>query len=219
MGSDLETQWAAVKAAPLLYLGALIVLSGIIWWFIDMFYRNRIDGLKEDAGREERENARLLQKLDEASRVGPPHQSALPIPVRQEPPPVLVAEPPESITQKPPPEGERVNVPDGVTAIFLRAQYNDKTALEAGRLLAPYIGKWLRVSGKVFEVAHDEPISWSAAIDDDPNDSMATSMLYFEDGEAPKLEMLRRSVNISAVGQIAKVDRRMVRLDHCVLVN
>ena len=112
-----------------------------------------------------------------------------------------------------------MSVPDGVTAICLRSQYNDRTALEASRLLAPYIGKWLRVSGKVFDVGHDELIGWSVAIDDDPNDSIATSMLYFEDGDASKLEMLRRGVDILAVGQIAKVDRRMIRLDHCALVN
>jgi hypothetical protein len=69
---DLQTQWQAVRAAPLLYIAATAAIILLVWTILHFLYRHRIDGLKEDLGREERECGRLRHKLDEliASNAG-----------------------------------------------------------------------------------------------------------------------------------------------------
>jgi hypothetical protein len=61
MGIDIERQWAAVSAAPALFIGATFVVSGLIWVALHFLYRHRIDGLKEDI-------ERLRQRLLEPAR-------------------------------------------------------------------------------------------------------------------------------------------------------
>ena len=45
-GVDLQQQWEAVKAAPVLYIGALLVLAGVIWWVVNHLKTNQIESLK-----------------------------------------------------------------------------------------------------------------------------------------------------------------------------
>jgi hypothetical protein len=65
MGIDIEREWAAVSAAPTLFIGATIVVSGLIWVALHFLYRHRIDGFKEDI-------ERLRHRLVEASNHPPP---------------------------------------------------------------------------------------------------------------------------------------------------
>lgn len=64
MGIDIEREWAAVTAAPTLFLGATIVVGGLIWVALHFLYRHRIDGLKEDV---ERLRHRLMESAKDPS--------------------------------------------------------------------------------------------------------------------------------------------------------
>jgi hypothetical protein len=61
MGINIDREWAAVSAAPTLFLGALIVAGGLIWVALHFLYRHRIDGFKEDI-------ARLCRRLEESEK-------------------------------------------------------------------------------------------------------------------------------------------------------
>jgi|GEM_PF-3832949 len=65
MAIDIEREWTAVNAAPTLFLGAAIVMGGLIWLVLHFLYRHRIDGLKEDI-------ERLRHRLGEGSKTPPP---------------------------------------------------------------------------------------------------------------------------------------------------
>ena len=46
MNVDLQQQWDAVKAAPVLYLGAILVVTGIIWVIVNYVKRHEISALE-----------------------------------------------------------------------------------------------------------------------------------------------------------------------------
>ena len=46
MDVDLQQQWDAVKAAPVLYLGAILVVTGIIWVIVNYVKRHEISALE-----------------------------------------------------------------------------------------------------------------------------------------------------------------------------
>jgi len=64
MAIDFEREWTAVSAAPTLFLGATIVVGGLIWVVLHFLYRHRIDGFKEDI-------ERLRHRLGESLKTPP----------------------------------------------------------------------------------------------------------------------------------------------------
>jgi hypothetical protein len=203
-----DQQWSAVQSAPGLYIAALIAVGLATWAAIHFLYKHRMEGLREELAKEERENRRLKQKLDEVV------VSTLPSkPARAKSRPT----PRSEVKAMPADAVDRVMVPEGVQAETLRAFFKGKTALEGKRLLEPYLGKWMRVSGVVRDVENNDTLGWTVSIDDDPEALLALITLYLLDGEGPKAEMLRRDAMVSALGRIEKADQYLVSLADCVL--
>lgn len=46
MGEDIQHQWDAVKAAPTIYIAAVIIVVGVIWWIVNHLKSNQIDSLQ-----------------------------------------------------------------------------------------------------------------------------------------------------------------------------
>jgi hypothetical protein len=117
---------------------------------------------------------------------------------------------------KPEPENERVVLPNDLSGTTLRREFEGKTSLEGQRAVQPYLGKWLYISGRVFNVDFDAHIGWNVAIHDDAPSELTS--LYFADSEGPKIETLRLNTNVRVLGQIKSIDRYSIRLEHCTLV-
>lgn len=210
VGETLQSEWDAMIAAPYIFWGAVIVLSGVEWAVLHFLYRHRIDGLKDDLAREQRENAKLVAGRTEVpTRTSParPTDSALAnLPT--------LAEAMEGLRQ-PQPESERVYVSSDVSLEFLMSQFDDRTSHEGDRLVEPYIGKWMHLTGTVQEVGRDKHLGWNVALVGPDKLALKCVMLFFGDNESGKVELLRRGVTLTAVGQIQAIDRSSVRFDHC----
>ena len=130
---------------------------------------------------------------------------------------------PEAVFQ-PPSTPERVYVSGTTSPRNLMALAAGKTSHEGQLVLAPFIGKWMRVEG-VFEDLSVYP-SFSAvslqqqeimnllgvAIHDTSN-----TMFIFEE-KRDRLEVLRVGDKIVVDGEITRVDRHHCRLEHCEIV-
>ena len=76
----------------------------------------------------------------------------------------------------------------------------DRTSVEAGRLLAPYIGRWMRVTGTVHDVRRSE--QWVVVSVDIPEEMMKVVMLYFRGRRNwDRVETLRKGREMTAVGE------------------
>lgn len=67
MGFDIQQQWNAVKSAPVLYIGAICVVAGIIWLLLSHMKANRIESLEERIRLRDDEIADYKRQLDGAS--------------------------------------------------------------------------------------------------------------------------------------------------------
>lgn len=65
MGNQLASEWANVSGAPLLFLGAVIFASVLIWAFVHFIYQARIERLRQDVSSEQAEVNRLRAKFSE----------------------------------------------------------------------------------------------------------------------------------------------------------
>lgn len=213
MGDNLAAQWQAVTNAPLIYGAGLLALAGLVWWFVDMFYKNRIEGLKEDVARSrERRDPALFEEVEKNPKAVPQPSLTKTVHENDEPPTLrekLIA------VDRPEPESQRVTLPAQITLRALHEACTEKTTLEAQRALAPYLGKWIHTSGTVFDVQHDSFIGWNALLWKEGESASAS--LYFDQSQASKVETLRRGIKISVFGQIDKIERDSVLLKHCVI--
>lgn len=203
MGETLQDQWDAVRSAPLLYLAALLVLGGIIWWFIDLLYRHRTDTLKE----------RVEALKDENTRLKSSERPSSPKPLEQQPQKerTVAAKPAQTPRAKP------IPVPENVTPLFLRGLFAGKTEHQGSMLAAPYMGKLMRVTGSVNEVGRGFD-RWSVAIQAAPT-KRGEVILWFDEEARDKVAMLNLGDVVSAEGEIAALNDLWLQLHHCRLVD
>lgn len=95
-----------------------------------------------------------------------------------------------------------------VTFESLTKFYEGRTALEAEKLLKPYIGKWMTFSGVVREIksAHNDRLVVSF------RDELRFLLAYFEKSWADHISILSRGAQISIRGKIEDVDRDSITL-------
>mgnify|MGYP003667128538 CR=1 FL=1 len=67
MGNNIELQWNAVKAAPIVYIAAIIFVSGIIWLIVNHLKSNQIESLEARLKLRDDEIADYRRQLDGAS--------------------------------------------------------------------------------------------------------------------------------------------------------
>jgi len=135
---------------------------------------------------------------------------------------LAVQTPVQAPKEQKPPEPEREAIPvaaddkgrEFVEAdeAYLRNLFQTHTEVQAQTLVAPYIGKWTRVSGTVREVTQGPFDEMTVSLKDRPP-------LYFKrERWQDRLSMLRRGDQIAAIGQIARIGDRGTSLDNCELI-
>jgi hypothetical protein len=100
--------------------------------------------------------------------------------------------------------------------------FKDRTDLQAKPLTAPFIGKWMRLSGPLGNVLSNRPdisqVTFTRKSIFDPDYEPFIVYMYFDrerwDG---RLEVIPPGTNITVVGRLAEFDRVDVHLKHCEL--
>lgn len=102
-----------------------------------------------------------------------------------------------------------------VTTEYLTGLYTGHTDIQGARLVQPYLGKWLKVTG---EVANVSP--WRRGYASVDLEGRLDLGLYFTDKDYvdDRLAVLRIGEPVSIVGEIEKITRTSVWLDNCELV-
>ena len=93
---------------------------------------------------------------------------------------------------------------------FLHNLYRDRTTIQADKLAAIYVGKWMKVRGIVNNVMELSPNETSVSIIP-PSDvskpipnSLSLTVLFFE-GDKERLELLCAGDEMSAIGKIKRI--------------
>jgi len=140
------------------------------------------------------------------------------IPVRPQPKPTAAPRPMRTTGIKLAPQrardAERQFV--DVTPGYLVGLFDSHTTWEADRLVADFVGKWIRVQGTVRDVSKMGDAMYVQVREDATLNSVTTTML-FRDSWSDRVSTLRRGDTIRAIGQIADADRLALRLDPCEL--
>jgi hypothetical protein len=106
-----------------------------------------------------------------------------------------------------------------VPAEYLTRLFTEHTDLQAQKLVEVHKGKWIRVSGRVSDVSGREG-GVIQVILYPPNFEplLESMMLAFDAGDhADRAATLRRGDVVSVEGQITRVSRMHIKLDHCEL--
>jgi hypothetical protein len=108
-------------------------------------------------------------------------------------------------------EDNRVVV--GTNPERLCAFFKDATTAQGKRLVQPYIGKWMRVSGKVSNVG-DSHISFR-------NFGVAGVLIimFFDDKWSDRISVLEMGTTVTVLGQIREIDVLGLQLRNCELVS
>jgi hypothetical protein len=88
--------------------------------------------------------------------------------------------------------------------------------VQTDKVLAPYLGKWMKITGTVREVY---PNLVSLQMGEGHGDKARNATLQIDDKQKPKFHLLELNKQISVIGQIARVYRSEIELDHCELVD
>jgi hypothetical protein len=105
-------------------------------------------------------------------------------------------------------EPERIFV--DTTPEYLIGLFKDKLQHQGEKLAEPYIGKWIRVDGGVHNVRRDS-ISLKFGF-------ISTIFLRFDTTWMDSLHTLQQNQQISAIGQIGRIDEHHLYLAHCELI-
>jgi hypothetical protein len=122
-------------------------------------------------------------------------------------------EQPTPIARKPQEKPERIAV--DVTPEYLMEFYKGRTAVQADKLMATYIGKWRKLSGPLGNV-------WAknfqgTLVSFEPRE-LWPIVMYFDDDWIQRLEVLTPGTPISAFCQIKDASMVNVRFEHCELL-
>ena len=95
--------------------------------------------------------------------------------------------------------------------------FDNRTDLQAERAVQAYIGKWLRLEGMVYNVKDSiNGDTISVWLD---TESMIGIVLHFRKARWLRdLETIVKGDKIAAEGQIAHVERRLMSIDHCEVI-
>lgn len=115
-------------------------------------------------------------------------------------------------------DDQRTFVDDGVTLQYLSGLYANRTGLQADKLAAPYIGKWIEVSGRI-EIATpflEEASTLSLELDQARDGFRYAWMMFLTD--RGRLEVLAPDTKITAVGRIKSIQESQIELLECELL-
>jgi hypothetical protein len=119
------------------------------------------------------------------------------------------------------PEREIVNVAPAYLVDF----FKEHTDIQANRLLEPYIGKWMRVSGPLGNVMSSSGVRVQVTFQHKPlfereSEGMAdwlTIYMYFPEATKDRLALLPRGTPITVLGRIRDAGAASIELEDCEL--
>ena len=88
--------------------------------------------------------------------------------------------------------------------------------IQAGRVIEPYIGKWMQLSGEVANVGEFSYGSSTVTFIKELSDP--TVFMRFNEIWIPRLSILRRTNYINVICKIKSIDAFAVTLDECELI-
>jgi hypothetical protein len=148
-----------------------------------------------------------------------PPPAATPAPIVEAPTvPPPVATPPPPI---PPEKRPKEFVDAYVTPEFLVGLYEGQTALGGEMRASKYIGKWIKVSGPLFETVGGWPLfgERSPVVTSFASQQGPTVTMIFRGKSIDRLAMIPKNQNISVLGQINEIGRSKIGLDNCELMD
>jgi hypothetical protein len=93
------------------------------------------------------------------------------------------------------------------------------TSAQANRLIQPYVGKWMQISGVVNDVAHFGPDTNQVSFTEGPMGLGIIILMYFREKWADEVSMLVKGENITVRGQLRSIEYRdTVALNKCELL-
>jgi hypothetical protein len=97
--------------------------------------------------------------------------------------------------------------------------FRDNTAMQAQKLIGDYVGKWMRVSGRVVNVSsigNNIQVLMRPPISENRPDDYID--LQFAPGWKDRVSILRRDDEISAEGRLANVSGLWISFNDCELI-
>jgi hypothetical protein len=118
-------------------------------------------------------------------------------------------------TEVPVPAPKRIVI--DVAPEYLMGFYKDHTDVQADKLAENYIGKWLKLSGKVANVVSSSAITktWHVILAYKAGYFMGVD---FDNAWADQISVLKRGDEIRVLGQIEAFDGSRLHLVHCELL-
>jgi hypothetical protein len=103
-----------------------------------------------------------------------------------------------------------------VDAAFILSIIKNKehTTAEMQRLLKPYLGKWMKVSGPVRDVS-ESTLTLANYI---TSAGLLDVFLHFDSAWSERPAVQRVGAPVTVLGQIVQADRMALRLKHCELI-
>jgi hypothetical protein len=147
----------------------------------------------------------------------PPRAGVVQEPPKVEAPNVPRPAAPLARTERPPPDtgkrGERVIL--DVTPEYLVSLFDGKLAIQANKLVAPYLDKWIYVSGPLGNVLGNGRLQVTWAFDPARRYSV---YMYFDEAWQDRFAVLMPGQHLTVLGRITDVDGTGVKLKDCELV-
>ncbi len=105
-----------------------------------------------------------------------------------------------------------------VSPEYLMSLFKEHTSAEVKRLITPYIGKWMEVSGPVLDVS--DHVSFSTVTIPAPASQSWTKVrMYFRQPDRSHIVLLRPVTKVTVLGQIENVYNLQVELENCELIS
>jgi hypothetical protein len=111
----------------------------------------------------------------------------------------------------------RLFVGDNVTPKSLTAFYEGKTQLEGDRAVAPFKGKWIKISAQIKDIGSSTIGTGSLMITASDESPMSVLMVFSREWDT-RLSILGRGDRITVIGMIRAIGVLVVILDECELV-
>jgi hypothetical protein len=106
-----------------------------------------------------------------------------------------------------------------ITPQDLVRPFDTYVAIQAEKLIQPYLGKWLRVTEPVGNVRSLPNGQWQVTVALKINESgIMVLSLTFDNEWGDRLSILTRDATIRAIGQIDKIRSREIFFEHCELI-
>jgi hypothetical protein len=115
---------------------------------------------------------------------------------------------------------DRTFVRENITPEYLVGLFEGHTSIQAKRLVEPFIGNWMMISGRLGEVLSTDPDGAQVTFSERRLSELAAVLMYFQGKKwVDRLSILKREDSIAVVGQITQINSVWVQLDNCELAD